>query len=320
MDDAIFTGCTFVADKTNYAGTATEYSVFPEVTWTAGVDSTDGHLQIVDCEMQVDASCDASDTIYGVWVKPDLTANNNTTEVHGCTLPTTCDEGVYFEGGGSLIAQDNSIHSYDGIHWKGSTAGRYTTYTAGGNTFDGTGYAEHLEANNAANSVTHTSENIANAKNKIESYYSAITSNVFSGYRTIAGTGEPTTATNGFVGDVFVYDSRQWVCTVAGFDKTAGGTQEATWVETTATPPTVSLSVSPSAAASGDTVTYTATYTNAGAGAITDVTVSVVVPTGVTYVSGGDTYNASTKTVTWALGTVAAGTGATTLTFTATVD
>jgi len=74
---------------------------------------------------------------------------------------------------------------------------------------------------------------------------------------------------------------------------------------------TVSKSAAPTSAPPGATVTYTLAYGNSGTGAATTTTLSDVLPATLTYVagsaSGGGSYNASTRTISWAPGTVAAG-------------
>lgn len=60
---------------------------------------------------------------------------------------------------------------------------------------------------------------------------------------------------------------------------------------------------------SGDTVTYTVTYTNAGPGSASNVVVSVPLPRNTTFVSAssGGTYSSTTKIVSWAISSLAAG-------------
>ena len=77
----------------------------------------------------------------------------------------------------------------------------------------------------------------------------------------------------------------------------------------------------PATAADGAQITYTAKYTNAGPNESSSAVLTDVLPAGLTFVaaSNGGTYNASTRTVRWSLGTVNVGyTG--TRTVTVTVD
>ena len=71
--------------------------------------------------------------------------------------------------------------------------------------------------------------------------------------------------------------------------------------------PVVTLDMAaPATAAPGATITYSMSYTNFGPEPSTSATITDVLPTGVTFVSatGPATYNSSTRTVTWNLGTV----------------
>jgi extracellular elastinolytic metalloproteinase len=77
--------------------------------------------------------------------------------------------------------------------------------------------------------------------------------------------------------------------------------------------------VAPATVKPGATLAYTLKYANLGPNPSTSVTVTDALPTGVSFVSAspGGTYNATTRKVTWSLGTVAvAGTGQVTLTVT----
>jgi len=71
---------------------------------------------------------------------------------------------------------------------------------------------------------------------------------------------------------------------------------------------TITKSVSPTGALVGSTVTYTITYANSGASAATNVLLTDLLPTGLSYVdpsaSNGGTYNALTNTLSWSLGTL----------------
>ncbi|HUR16592.1 MAG TPA: M36 family metallopeptidase [Candidatus Limnocylindrales bacterium] len=65
----------------------------------------------------------------------------------------------------------------------------------------------------------------------------------------------------------------------------------------------------PATAASGSQITYTATYTNVGPNESSSAVLTDVLPSGLTFVSASNsgTYNASTRTVRWSLGTVNVG-------------
>jgi uncharacterized repeat protein (TIGR01451 family) len=82
-------------------------------------------------------------------------------------------------------------------------------------------------------------------------------------------------------------------------------------------PAVVVSMTAPATATSGSSITYTTTYTNAGPEASSNAVLTDVLPAGLTFVSAsnGGTYDAATRTVTWALGTVNVGyTGTRTLT------
>jgi len=68
---------------------------------------------------------------------------------------------------------------------------------------------------------------------------------------------------------------------------------------------TLNKSVSLATAAPGTTITYTLTAGNIGGSAATNVTVTDVLPTNLSYISGsGGSYNAATRTLSWILGTL----------------
>ncbi|CAN5596109.1 hypothetical protein BH20CHL6_BH20CHL6_17320 [soil metagenome] len=80
----------------------------------------------------------------------------------------------------------------------------------------------------------------------------------------------------------------------------AGGTQQ---VED----PVVTMSMSgPTTASAGDRISFTTTYKNLGPKPSSSARITQVLPAGLTFrsASGGGTYNASNRTVTWSLGTV----------------
>jgi uncharacterized repeat protein (TIGR01451 family) len=84
---------------------------------------------------------------------------------------------------------------------------------------------------------------------------------------------------------------------------------------------TVSKSASASSVSPGDTLIYTINYANTATVDVTGVTLSDPLPDGVTYVSntGGGTYASGTRTVTWVIGSLAAGESGS-VTVTVTVD
>ena len=93
----------------------------------------------------------------------------------------------------------------------------------------------------------------------------------------------------------------------------------------TAVAPALSLSksVSPANALAGGTITYTLAYGNTGGSLASSVTLTDIVPSGVSYVAGSasnlGSYNSATHTLTWSLGVLAVnGTGQ--VTFQATVS
>jgi uncharacterized repeat protein (TIGR01451 family) len=89
---------------------------------------------------------------------------------------------------------------------------------------------------------------------------------------------------------------------------------------------TLVKAVSADRAAVGSTLTYTLTVAATGTMDQTNVVVTDVVPTGTTYVDGSAapaalaSYDAATRTVTWTIGTLTAGTSMSGLTFSVTVD
>ncbi len=80
-------------------------------------------------------------------------------------------------------------------------------------------------------------------------------------------------------------------------------------------------SASPNPVNAGAAVTYTLFYKNTGTGATTTATLTQTLPAGVTFVSasGGGSYDAGTRTVTWVVGPVHAGASGS-VTVTATID
>jgi len=86
---------------------------------------------------------------------------------------------------------------------------------------------------------------------------------------------------------------------------------------------TIAKSADASSASPGDTVTYTLTYSNDSSVTVTNAVVTDALPLGLIFVSatGGGTHDGGTPgTITWNIGTLAAGNGPFTASFTATVD
>ncbi len=71
----------------------------------------------------------------------------------------------------------------------------------------------------------------------------------------------------------------------------------------------------------GENIVYTVTYANDAMVSVTNAVVSVPLPSGLTFVSApGATYTSATRAISWPVGSIAAGDGPFTLTYTATVD
>ena len=85
---------------------------------------------------------------------------------------------------------------------------------------------------------------------------------------------------------------------------------------------TINKSASVTAGNPGDAVAYTITYANDSPVNVTNVVVTDVLPAGLTFVSatGGGSYNSGTRTVTWNLGSLAAGSGASSVVLNTTID
>lgn len=89
-------------------------------------------------------------------------------------------------------------------------------------------------------------------------------------------------------------------------------------------PATLSISMAGSAepVAADDQVNYTITYGNTGELNATNTVITEILPAGVSFVSasGGGVYNASARTITWTIGTLAGKTAGQTVSFVAKVD
>ncbi|HXG55199.1 MAG TPA: tandem-95 repeat protein [Vicinamibacterales bacterium] len=84
---------------------------------------------------------------------------------------------------------------------------------------------------------------------------------------------------------------------------------------------TISKAASVASANPGDTVTYTISYANDSPVNVTNAVITDVLPTGLDFVSasGGGTYNAGTRTVTWSVGALQSNSGPASVTLTTSV-
>lgn len=83
---------------------------------------------------------------------------------------------------------------------------------------------------------------------------------------------------------------------------------------------TIAKSASVLSAVPGGSITYTIDYANDSSVNVTGAVITDVLPDGLSYVSGADSYDSGTRTLTWNIGNLAGGSGTSSVGFDATVD
>jgi hypothetical protein len=222
-----FTRCTFMANRsqdTNY-----NYSASPYIQWNiSGTSERDQMVRFTDCRFEADESFLPTDEIWGILTGADLTTFNNWIVVEGGEISPRMNYGirVNFYGHNWRVSR---LRNYAKIPYR--THGIYTTDSAG-NVWPYC-YNVHLEDmetpataekfiyigghNVTDNKLTFKNLTVNEAQNYI--YVGGHLSNVtIDSQRTILSENAPTSASHGFVGDVWQRSNgEKWRCTKIGY-------------------------------------------------------------------------------------------------------
>lgn len=224
-----FNNCTFYATATDSGTVFAPVRIYPNIS---GGTATNQTCLFQNCDFEVDASVESSDTTYAIWVNADYNTWNNMVRVVGGTIASGYDYGVYFNQGGTGYVKDVTINAATALSW-GASGAYYVTATVENVLFGSSvTTSEYLKLYYVNNSLTHTDVFLDSDVNTIASYYSGsgMSSAVYSGARYVTGAVSPLSVnTPGFTGDIYQLDplpaagqTFQWRCS-------SGHKTAATW-------------------------------------------------------------------------------------------